>query len=270
MPVVHERRTLRISVVFGGQADEGLSSILSSLVSGRHADVAGVFVEDRSLFRMAELPFAAEVCRVSAVRRPVNTRELERQMKLLALRAEAVVRQVAEGAGSPWSFRRHRGRLSTALAETGDADLVLVGAARHGLVVSNELRASGQRVRATDAERRRPVAVLFEPSDAGWRAVDAGVDLAARTGRPLMVFLGAWAREVEPELGARLAALGLKTATIRTVPGTEPASLVPAIRRALPALVMLGVEESDPARSELEGLQRRLRCPLIIVRSATL
>ena len=115
MAVVHERRTLRISVVFGGQADEALSSILSSLVSGRHADVAGVFVEDRSLFRMAELPFATEVCRVSAVRRPVSTRELERQMKLLALRAEAVVRRVAEGTGTPWSFRRHRGRLSTAL-----------------------------------------------------------------------------------------------------------------------------------------------------------
>jgi hypothetical protein len=270
MPVVHERRTLRISVVFGGQADEGLSGILSSLVSGRQADVAGVFVEDRSLFRMAELPFAAEVCRVGAVRRPVTTRELERQMKLLALRAEAVVRRVAEGAGTPWSFRRHRGRLSTALAETGDADLVVVGAARHGLTASHELRAIGPRVRAADAETRRPVAVLFEPSNAGWRAVDAGADLAMRTGRRLVAFTAASAEEVAPELGARLGALGLKGAAVQTVPGTDPTSLISAVRRALPAFVVLGVEESDAARAGLEGLQRRLRCPLIIVRSASL
>lgn len=270
MPVVHERRTLRISVVFGGQADEGLSGILSSLVSGRQADVAGVFVEDRSLFRMAELPFAAEVCRVSAVRRPVTTRELERQMKLLALRAEAVVRRVAEGAGTPWSFRRHRGRLSTALAETGEADLVVVGAARHGLVASNELRAIDHTLRAADTKRRRPVAVLFQPSVAGWRAVDAGVDLATRTGRPLVAFTAASAEDVVSEIGARLRALGLERATVQAVPGTDPASLHSAVRRALPAFVVLGVDESDPAQAELEGLQRRLRCPLIIVRSAPL
>jgi hypothetical protein len=272
MPVIREQRTLRIGVVFGGEADEGLAGILSSLVSGRDADVAGVFVEDRRLFRMAELPFAAEVCRVSAVRRPITTSELERQMKLLALRAEAVVRRVAEGAGTAWSFRRHRGRLSTALEETGDVDFVVVGTARRGLGPSGELHAMARTVRAADAEARRPIAVVFEPSAAGWRAVDAGVELAARTGRFLWVFLGASADEVAPDIRALLEALGPRGAAIRVVRDAEPSSLLLAVDRAWPAFIVLGIdgEDADSERERLESFQRRARCPLVVVRAISL
>ena len=269
MPVVREQRTLRIGVVFGGEADEGLGGILSSLVSGRRADVAAVFVEDRRLFRMAELPFAAEVCRVSAVRRPITTGELERQMNLLALRAEAVVRHVAEGAGTHWSFRRHRGRLVTALAEAGDVDFVVVGTARRGLAPSGELRASAKSLRGADDEARRQIALLFDSTEAGWRAVDAAVELAVQTGRFLWALLGPSAGEDAPDLAARLEALGPKGAAIRRVPDADPAGLLSAVGRPSPAFIVLGIDDSAPGAAEerLESLQRRARCPLVIVRS---
>ena len=117
MPAAIEQRSRRIVVVFGGEANTGVVSVLDSLVSRSRAHVTGVFIEDHTLFRTAELPFTMEVCRITTVRRPLRTAELERQMRLLAQRAERVLRRVAERAGLPWSFRRHRGRLGTALAD---------------------------------------------------------------------------------------------------------------------------------------------------------
>ncbi|TNF63880.1 MAG: hypothetical protein EP303_02275, partial [Deltaproteobacteria bacterium] len=108
--VADERRARHIVVVFsGGRANTSVTGLLTSLVSEDGADITGVFLEERSLFRLAELPFTTEVCRITTTRRPLTTRGLERQMKVQALRAEQALRRVAERVGSPWSFRTHRG-----------------------------------------------------------------------------------------------------------------------------------------------------------------
>jgi hypothetical protein len=266
MPAVHEQRSRRIVVVFGGEGDAGVASVLDSLMAVRRGDVAGVFIEDQSLFRTAELPFATEVCRVTAVRRPLTTAVLERQMSALALHAEQAVRRVAERAGSPWSFRRHRGRLSTALANAPDVDFVVVGAVRRALAPAGELRATAQTVRAVEAEARKPVAVLYERSGPGGRALDVGVELAERTGRSLVVFLPASLAAALSDLEQRLRPLGPQRAIVRTVPSTEPAMLSSALRRASPAVLVVGGDEAGVGEDRLGDLQREVRCPLVEVR----
>jgi hypothetical protein len=266
MPVVEERRIRRIVVVFGGGADGGIESVVDSLLSKGEADVAGVFVEDLNVFRMAELPFATEVCRVTTVRRPVSTSELERQTKLLALRAERAIRRVAERTGARWSFRRYRGRLSAALADVLDVDLVVVGTARRTLAPAGELHATARTVRAAEAEARRPVIVVFDQTGPGDRALGAGIELAERTGRRLIVFLPASMDSAPPDLDRRLQSLDPARVVMRSVSFAEPSVLLSAVRRETPAIVVVGVDDAGSREDRFDQLRSDVSCPLVVVR----
>jgi hypothetical protein len=254
-------------VVFGGgSADTSVAGVLASFVSESGADITGVFLEDRSLFRIAELPFTTELCRITTTPRPLTTRELERQMKVQALRAKQAVRSVAERVGSPWSFRRHRGRLSTALAEARDVDFVLLGTARRALALAGELRATARTVRTDEVESLRPVAVLFDHSDSAVAALDAGIELAERTGRALIAFVSDDEGEAHSNLTRKLRSLGQKRAAMRTVASEEPGALLAAVRRAAPAVLIVGAGATGFEEPRIGTLQRELRCPMIVVR----
>jgi hypothetical protein len=267
MAVVSEQRTRRIVVVFGGgSSDTGVAQVLASLVSESSADIAGVFLEDHVLFRVAALPFTTELCRITTMRRSLTTGGLECQMKVQALHAEQAVRRVAERAGSPWSFRKHRGRLSTALAEARDVDLLLIGTARGVLASVGELRATARTARAGQVESRQLIAVLVDRANTAAQALDAGIELAERTGRGVIVFLPDEGREAHPDLSRRLQLLGPKRATIRTVTSAEPGALFAAVRRAAPAVLIVGASETGFEEPRIGALQRGLRCPVVMVR----
>jgi hypothetical protein len=241
--------------------------VLSALVSESSAEIAGVFLEDHNLFRLAELPFTTELCRMTTTQRSLTTAALERQMRVQALHAEQALRSVAERAGSPWSFRKHRGRLGTALAQARDVDLLLIGTVRAALVSAGELRASARMVRAGDVESLRPVAVLVDHADSAARALEAGIELAESTGRGLIVFLSDEATEAHLDLSRRLQLLGPKRAAIQTVPAPGTGTLLAAVRRAAPAVLIVGASEAGFEEPRIGALQRELRCPMLVVRS---
>lgn len=262
-----EPRARRIVVVFGGgSADASVAGVLASLVSESPMDVTGVFVEDRTLLRLAELPFTTEVCRVTTVRRPLTTRELEREMRVQAARAERAVRRVAEQVGARWSFRKHRGRLSTALAEASDVDLLLLGAARRALATAGELSATARTVRASEADARRPIALLLQRADLGGRAIEASVELARQSGRGLILFLPPGSAASPPDLALRLQPLGAKRALVRTVPSPDTAAMLLAVRRAGPAVLVVDAGEGGFEQTKIDALRRELSCPMVVVR----
>lgn len=267
MAVVGEQHTRRIVVVFGGgSSDTGVAQVLASVASESSADITGVFLEDHTLFRVAALPFTIELCRITTMRRSLTTGELECQMKVQALHAEQAVRRVAERAGSPWSFRKHRGRLSTALAEERDVDLLLIGTARGALASAGELRATARAARAGEVESLELIAVLIDRADTAARALDVGIELAERTGRGVIVFLSDEGRKAHPDLSRRLQLMGPKRATIRTVTSAEPAALFAAVRRAAPTVLIVGASETGFEEPKIGALQRELRCPMMVVR----
>ena len=74
-------------------------------------ELAGLFVEDVNLLRVAALPFTREVGAVSGVSRPIELPDIER---VLRVQAETAKRMLAELAGElsvPWSFRIERGNM---------------------------------------------------------------------------------------------------------------------------------------------------------------
>ncbi len=260
-----EGRARRIVAVFRAGTDGRLAPLLQPLVSSR-TDLLGLFIEDSALFRIAELPFAVEVCRVTTEVRRLSTRDLERQMRVLALRAEQIVRRAAETAGSRWSFRKHRGPLSSALADASDIDYVLLGAEQHVLGTIVPAGAALWGPTGLGAAPSGPVAVIFDDSDAGERALDAGIELAERTGRHLIVFLDPGLSAVPSRIYDRLAALRPMRAAVRALVGSDPAGLTSALRRAAPAALVVGADREGFDSERVRVLEREARCPIVLVR----
>ena len=266
---LNEHRVRRIVVVFGGGSpDASVAGVLASLASEGAAEIAALFLEDHTLFRLAELPFAMELCRITTMQRPLTTGELERQMKVQALRAEQAVRRIAERAGSSWSFRTHRGRLGAALLGARDVDLLLLGTQRPSLASSGESRAITRALRSDEVEALRPVAVLLDQAASGARSLQAGIRFAEATGRRLIVFLSDEAAEVPSGLARRLEALGPRRSAIQRVAGPDREAWFAGVRRAAPAVLIVSARDAGFDESTIDALQRHLSCPVLVVAAA--
>lgn len=266
MKAPSESRSRRIVAVFGGRVDGGVAAVLESLASAASVDISGVFLEDQTLFRLAELPFATELCRVTTVRRPLRPRELERQMRSLASRAEQAVRLVAERAGSPWTFRTHRGRLSSALEGSSDVDLVLIGASGDALIPAGELGAMARAFHATHEEGSRSVVALLDRPSAAARVLEAGAGLAGKAGRALAVLVPLDEESPTTQVADLLARVATKGAQVRTFQPSNFTALLSAVRKANPAVLVVGGDASGIEEDRIASLQRALRCPLVVVR----
>jgi len=267
-PATEEPHIRRIVVVFaGGSSDTGLVRVLQSLVPKTGADISGVFIEDQTLFRLAGLPFISEVSRITSMRRPLAMRDVERQLKIQARRAEQELQRLAESLGLPWSFRTHRGPLSSALAEARNIDLLLLGAARHALASAAELGATSRILQAAEAEWLRPVAVLLDEPKSGTRALEAGIELAETTSRSLLVFLADPSPRAWNEVSRRLQSFGAQRAAIHRIHAHEREGLATAIRRASPAVLIAAAGEGGFEQPRLTSLRQKLRCPVVVVRT---
>lgn len=78
----------RIVVVFDTTPlGEAALEAAAGLAAALEAELAGLFVEDIDLVRMAQLPFAAELGLASAVLRRIEASDLERAFRLQAERS---------------------------------------------------------------------------------------------------------------------------------------------------------------------------------------
>jgi hypothetical protein len=261
------RGTRRILVVFrGGSSDSRVSGVLPALASESRAEIAGVFVEDCGLFQFAESPFAFELCRITTAPRRLEARTLERQLRVCATRARDGLRRIAERAGAPWSFRTHRGRLSTALAEMRDVDLLLISAPGPASRISDDVRAGVGPTRRRDIDTTRPIAVLVGRTDRGGRALDSAIELARDTGRDLVVLVPGAAHDARASVHGWSGAVGPRRVVIESVSSADTEDLAAAIRRVAPALVIVCADEAGLDESDVSRMQVEITCPLLIVR----
>jgi hypothetical protein len=162
----------RITVVLAGaEPRRALLELFEQLIGGGPAEVRGFFVEDHALLRAAELPFVREVCRLTSAMRPLEPRDLERELRVRALAAQRTLERVAARVEAPVSFQRVRGAGS---ALVGDADLMLL--APNPPALPDRRRGAEQ----------RPVVVGLDEDEASERARLTGSGLAQLQGRPLI------------------------------------------------------------------------------------
>lgn len=170
----------------------------AELAAALGAELAGLFIEDATLFRLAEHPAVFEIDFLSGRQRRLLRRQLERQLRVQAERARTLLARAAERRGVAWSFRSLRGSVAEELEQdASQGDLIVLGAVGRSL-----RRAPGSTVRALLVRGTGPVMVLrrgvrlgpvvhvvHDGSDAGWRALELAASLIRGRAARLSVFL---------------------------------------------------------------------------------
>lgn len=183
-----ERRALSIEriLVAVDASPHSLAALEAAvdLAARFEAELAGLFVEDENLLRLADLPFVTEIGMFTATRRRIDSEELERQMRVQRRRVRRVFTLTTERAQVRRSFRVVRGTvLSEVLTAASEADVLVLGQAGWSLLRRGQL---GSTVRGILPERfglalimkegtclGLPLAVVYDGSPAADRALIA-------------------------------------------------------------------------------------------------
>ncbi len=253
---------------------ESVAAEAARLARSLQAELAGLFVMDSELLRLAGLPLAAEVGLTSVRRRRPEPRSMERQLKLEAQRARLALEEAAERYRLRSTFRVTRGEVTAELlAAAREADLLAMGLVGQMGVTGRRL---GTSVRAVAAKAPCPV-LLLPPAVATGKPILAVVDtspaaavlwqpaaaLAAALERPLHVLVGDNAAE-DGALEAELADAVAAGVTMSRVPVSDLATLSAAVALNRPFLTLLSAD--SPILVGNEAQLGELACPLLIWR----
>lgn len=161
----------------------------ASLATQLQAELLALFVEDINLFRLAELPFAREMAYGSRSSRQITLANMERQIQAQTKQLRQLVETTARQNQIKVEFRVLRGQVcNELLLASQQMDLLILGKSTQLLRQSVKLGRIAQEILATvncnllllqqGAGIERPVAVLFDGSDASLHALQLATQLA--------------------------------------------------------------------------------------------
>jgi hypothetical protein len=267
--------TRRILVAADGSSERrAVLAAAARLAASMEAELAGLFVEDVELLRLAGLPFAHEASVSSGIFRRLEAPDVERQFRLAAEQAREALREAASGWGLRSSFRVARGRvIPEVLAAALEASVAAAGKrSGHGR--------PGQRLGAT---ARGLIAHVTAPILVGGRK--------SFPGGPAVVLSAA--SEV-PEDALRFAALlarAFEASEIvvmdgRAGPGQAEVHGIPVRRRGVPSVSSGGIRalpevasasavilvrpEARAGDELLVALAEAVTCPVFVIGSSGL
>ena len=194
----------------------------AALAARLGSELAGLFVEDEALLRLAALPFGDIVRSPGGDRERLDPVSVEAELRAVASHAREVLERTASSHRVTCSFRVTRGRVvPELLAAAEGADLVVLGSSGHGRSARG---AVGDTARA--AAVRAPTSVLLLSRGA---RLDDGI-VAVDDGTPAGTRALAAAQRVAPE--------GRPPVIVCTSDAADLA-LADALARLGPALVVL-------------------------------
>lgn len=250
------------------------------LAAATEAELAGLFVEDVNLIRLAALPFAKEICWPSSSRRVIDEVRMERELRLLASRARRALATAAENVNAEWAFRVVRGTVSEEVLNAAlEADLLSLGRASRPLTRHVRLGSTAQAVaiqaprsvliarKGTDPEL--PIVVTYDGSDAGARVLNAAARMSQINDSNLIVLVMADNAGEAPQLAEKASHLlgdGIAHAEYRFTPTNGGESLTDLLTKENCAMVVLGGENRLLQGRRLYQLLDDLDCPVLLVR----
>jgi len=267
---------VRIVVSFNATpAGEAALEAAVGLAAALNAEIAGLFVEDVGLMRMAALPFTRELGLTSALVRPIETDDIERALRLEAEQTRALLASAAAALNLRWSFQVVRGHSVNAVFEFGEGCTLVVLGPTSGGAASWRFRPSAPLPGTAASERAgfrylgiRPVVVVFDGTERGMRSLAAAHALAARASARITVFIAA---DTAEEFGQRreharswLVTQG-STARYTWLKGRDVDSIVRALGGENASAFVLHEDEAPADRRVLGTLLAELGCPLVLV-----
>jgi nucleotide-binding universal stress UspA family protein len=252
----------------------------AELAARLEAELRGVFVEDEQLLQVAELTFLQEVAPFTAIGRPLERQQVQREMHVLARRAQRAFQTIVERMRLAGDFQVVRGAVVSALLAAADeADLLVVGKASRTsgrprrLGSTSRAAFSGARCSTLVMQRHGglgvPILVVYDGSSLARRALEAAVALRAREQDPITVLLPTTAErpparmreEVVEQLGPRhvpvqvLELAAGNTAALAQAVRTRPCGML-----VLPAAIELLEDQA------VLTLMEELDVPVLLVR----
>lgn len=169
------------------------------LAAAFEAEVRGLFIEDETLRRTAQLPFAEEVRAYTAPPTRLSNQRLQRQLRRQAEYAEHTLQYTAEQAEVQYAFDTVTGDVTRELLRAAaDVDLLVLG--KTSTASSRRRLGSTSQAALTDAPSsvlvlreavvaQRPVLAYYDGSAAAERTLRVAVGLARQGGPSLTVLL---------------------------------------------------------------------------------
>jgi len=219
------------------------------------ARLEGLFVEDPNLERLSALPFAREIESLTAAARELHRGAVERAFRVEAAHLARMLAESAERARVESTFQVTRGSW---LAEI---------VAREAALTVLAPRRGGEPGPAGRGERK-PVAVLFDASDAAQRGLIAASRLARAGGRELLILVPR--RDLAADAAARetaiawLAAERLAGRAIALLPTAD--ALFAAMRAQTGSTLALPLTALAGLAIDLAVLAADAPCTVIVVR----
>ena len=224
-------------------------------------ELAGLFVENLDLLRLASLPITREVGAVSGVIRGIELSDVERSLRVQAEQVRGILSSLAAELDLPWSFRVERGDLlEHVLAELSETAAAVFAPAPRKAHITPQV--------AAGATPPRRILAILDSTPAGMRAVNAAQRLSLTSGAALSVAIVS--KEETP-----LAALAEKAA--KELPGlrgdakclrladTSTDALTEAARDTACELLLLSANVFPSERRAFRALLQRVRCPVAVV-----
>ena len=253
----------------------------ADLAARFQAELAGLFVEDENLLRLADLPFVSEIGLFTATRRRIDGEELTRQIRVHSRRVRRIFTVTTERAHLRWSFRVVRGTvLSEVLTAASEADVLVLGRAGWSLIQRGRL---GSTVRGILPERFGlalilregtclgvPLAVVYDGSPVARRALIAADTLRqqADDDQPLIVLLLAEdlqkARTLQDEAASYLTGRQGET-HYRSLTGASVLRLFNILQAERCGTLVLPARSSALQNSALVVLLEHLDLPVLLV-----
>ncbi|MCL4185088.1 MAG: hypothetical protein KJ011_16740 [Burkholderiaceae bacterium] len=225
---------------------------VTRFAAGRVVELAGLFVEDADLVRLAGWPAATETRLFEVSSRPFGSAELEATLRAQAAALQRRLDALAREIGVPWSFRTVRGHVvQQALSLAGGDDWIVLASA-----------STTVQLRARQMPAARPVLWLLPEDEQGLTRLQ---EAAARYDP-----LGSAERRVVLPADARGAAAIRASAAVaggalRSTTQAELTQWIACAPRSPGGLVLMtrAAGAADPER--LRQLLRRGAAPLVLV-----
>lgn len=251
----------RILLALDSSAEAGAAiEAAAALAAELKAELLGLFIENAELFRLAGLPFAAEIGLGPPAIRRLDREALQRAVSAQAETARRALAAAANRQRLAWSFRVARGQsVRLALAAAGEFDWLMLRFASRGPRPSSGLR----------REAGQSVMAVIDAAAPSERALATAVRLGVASGRAIAVMLAGADGQASAAMRQRIAVLQQQISIkclLCDAPIREAQDLLKAVRERQPE--MLVIDRNSPLLTEptLTALAEQLNCPLLLVR----
>jgi nucleotide-binding universal stress UspA family protein/sulfur relay (sulfurtransferase) complex TusBCD TusD component (DsrE family) len=244
------------------------------------AELAGLFIEDINLVRLAEMAFVQEVGVFSGASRRLEIRYVERQFRSQANRARQRLALLAQQAQIKWTFRVVRGGIARELlSAAAEANLVILGKVSWSPPGRRRLGSTVRALLTQDAPLTLilpygaslglPIMLCYDGSAVAQKALVVATQLMQGKSNQLTVLMLAdgpqEAQRFQQEIETEFMERGLTVRYLRQR-GVNVRRLVQTLQAEGCQMFILPDSDSRLNREAMTTLLDELECPVLLVR----